>query len=263
MFAGLFLVLAAAVAVVIVLTSGSSSTPKGEPFAATADPVPTNQVTGNGNATVHLNGDQVTVNLDTNGLLNGSPHAMHIHAGGKGICPPASAARLHNGHLSISTTNGIAFYGPPQVSLTSHGDTSPKSIVDFSRYPSVGDIRYTRTFTIPAGVAAAIRAGNAVIVVHGIDYNHNGIYDDVLDRSELNKNLPGEATAPALCGPLVASKSADAGTAGTSYTVDLHRYVASIVQVGNSFELVCHLVGVDTGALADPRSVSAAGVAPA
>jgi serine/threonine protein kinase len=263
MFAGLFLVLAAAVAAVIVLTSGGSSTPKGEPFAATADPVPTNQVTGNGSATVRLNGDQVTVNLDTNGLLNGSPHAMHIHAGGKGICPPASAARLHNGHLSISTTNGIAFYGPPQVSLTSHGDTSSKSIVDFSRYPSVGDIRYTRTFAIPPGVAAAIRAGNAVIVVHGIDYNHNGIYDDVLDRSELNKNLPAEATAPALCGPLVASKSADAGTAGTSYTVDLHRYVASIVQVGNSFELVCHLVGVDTGALADPRSVSATGVAPA
>ena len=263
MFAGLFLVLAAAVAAVIVLASGGSSTPKGEPFAATADPVPTNQVTGNGSATVHLNGDQVTVNLDTNGLLNGSPHAMHIHAGGKGICPPASSARLHNGHLSISTTDGISFYGPPQVSLTSHGDTSRKSIVDFSRYPSVGDIRYTRTFAIPPGVAAAIRSGNAVIVVHGIDYNHNGIYDDVLDRSELNHNLPGEATAPALCGPLVATKTADAGTAGTSYTVHLHRYVASIVQVGNSFELVCHLVGVDANALADPRSVSATGVAPA
>ena len=70
---------------------------------------------------------------------------MHIHAGGQGICPPASAARLHNGHLSISTTNGIKFYGPPEVSLTSHGDTSPKSIVDFSRYPTVGNIRYTRT----------------------------------------------------------------------------------------------------------------------
>ncbi len=263
MFAGLVLVLAAAVAAVIVLTSGGSSTPKGEPFAATADPVPTNQVTGHGSATVHLNGDQVTVNLDTTGLLNGSPHAMHIHAGGKGICPPASSARLHNGHLSISTTDGISFYGPPQVSLTSHGDTSPKSIVDFSRYPSVGDIRYTRTFAIPPGVAAAIRDGNAVIVVHGIDYNHNGIYDDVLDRSELNHNLPGEATAPALCGPLVATKTADAGTAGTSYTVNLHRYVASIVQVGNGFELVCHLVGVDANALADPRSVSTTGVAPA
>ena len=72
----------------------------------------------------------------------------------------------------------------------------------------MGDIRYTRTFTFPPGVAGAIRAGNAVIVVHGIDYNGNGIYDDVLDRSELNHNLPGEATAPALCGPLVATQTA-------------------------------------------------------
>ena len=61
---------------------------------------------------------------------------MHIHAGGKGICPPASAARLHNGHLSISTSNGIRFYGPPEVALTTSGDTSRKSIVDFSRFPT-------------------------------------------------------------------------------------------------------------------------------
>ena len=38
---------------------------------------------------------------------------MHIHAGAKGECPPASAARPHNGHLTISTTDGINYYGPP------------------------------------------------------------------------------------------------------------------------------------------------------
>ena len=69
--------------------------------------------------TVNLNGDQATVTVTTKGLLNGAPHAMHIHAGGRGECPPASAARRHNGHLSISTTDGIKFYGPPEVSLTS------------------------------------------------------------------------------------------------------------------------------------------------
>ena len=115
---------------------------------------------------------------------------MHIHAGGKGVCPPASAARLHNGHLSISTTDGIKFYGPPQVSLTSTGDTSPKSIVDFSRYPTIGNIRYTRTDHDPAGRRRTRSApATPVIVVHGIDYNHNGIYDNVLDRSELNNSL--------------------------------------------------------------------------
>jgi len=53
-----------------------------------------------------LNGDVATVSVATASLLNGAPHAMHIHAGGLGVCPPASAATLHNGHLSISTTDG-------------------------------------------------------------------------------------------------------------------------------------------------------------
>ena len=76
---------------------------------------------------------------------------MHIHAGGQGICPPASAARLHNGHLSISTTDGIKFYGKPQASLTLRGDTSANSIIDFSRYPTSGNIAYKRTFQVPPG----------------------------------------------------------------------------------------------------------------
>ena len=250
----------AAVVVVIVVSSSGSSTPSGTPFAAAAQPVPTNRVTGSGTATVRLNGNVVSVTLDTNGLLNGAAHAMHIHAGGQGVCPPASAARLHNGHLSISTTDGIKFYGPPQVSLTSHGDTSPKSIVDFTRYPTTGNIRYTRQFTVPPGVAAAIRAGNAVIVVHGIDYNGNGVYDDVLDRSELNPSLPGEATAPALCGSLVATKNADVtgagGAAGTTYAVALHRFVAQAATAESAFALLCHALGINPATLEDPRATA-------
>ena len=65
-----------------------------------------------------------------------------------------------------------------------------------------------------------------MIVVHGIDYNANGIYDNVLDRSELNSALPGEATAPALCGPLASGQTATttAGTGGGVYTASLHVY---------------------------------------
>jgi hypothetical protein len=173
---------------------------------------------------------------------------MHIHAGGKGVCPPASAARLHNGHAAISTSNGIAFYGPPQVALTSSGDTSRKSIVDFPRYPTTGEISYTRKITVPAGVAAAIRANNAIVVVHGIDYNHNGIYDNVLDRSELNRSLPGEATAPALCGHLVAQRTTTAGPGGssaTTYAVVLRPAVALAATPGEDrFALLCHLLGI-------------------
>ncbi len=186
----------------------------GVPFKTGLKPVPTNHVTGSGNTAISLSGDVATVTIDTNGLLNGQPHAMHIHAGGQGICPPASAARPHNGHLSISTSNGIRFYGPPEVALTTSGDTSRKSIIDFSRFPTAGDIRYKRTITLPAGIAGAIRAGNAVIIVHGIDYNGNGIYDNVLDRSDLKRSLPGESTAPALCGTLVKTKTASTTVPG-------------------------------------------------
>ena len=138
------------------------------------------------------------------------------------------------------------------MSLTTTGDTSVRSIVDFSRYPTVGDIRYTRAVTVPAGVAAAIRAGDAVIVVHGIDYDHNGIYDNILDRSELNSSLPGEATAPALCGRLVPTKSASV-SGGTTYAVKFHRTVVAAVAWGSNFALLCHLIGVDTTALSDSR----------
>ncbi len=204
---------------------GGKSKPAGKPFVASTAPVPTNRVKGSGTGTVNLDGNKATVTVTTKGLLNGAPHAMHIHAGGRGECPPASAARLHNGHRSISTTDGIKFYGPPQVALTSTGDTSPKSIIDFSRYPHVGDIDYTRTITIPQGDADAIRAGNAAVIVHGIDYNHNGFYDNVLDRSELNNSLPGEATAPALCGRLVPSQTASAVTRGGSIKTTTYAFV--------------------------------------
>jgi predicted Ser/Thr protein kinase len=243
----LLLLAGGAVAGLLALSSaGSSSAWGGARFVAAPRPVPANRVTGTGSATVQLRGNAITVSLDTNGLLNGSPHAMHIHAGGRGICPTASAAHLHNGHPSISTTDGIKFYGPPVTALTLRGDTSPRSIVDFSRYPTVGGIRYTRTFTVPQAIANAIRADNAVIIVHGIDFNGNGIYDNVLDRSELNNQLPGEATAPALCGPLSGAQRANAGTSGPSgstvYTASLHPYVPSGIAGWAGFSLLCHIV---------------------
>jgi hypothetical protein len=148
------------------------------------------------------------------------------------------------------------------VALTTRGDTSGRSIIAFPRYPRVGDIRYTRKITVPPGVAAAIRAGNAVVIVHGIDYNHNGFYDYVLDRSDLNPTLPGEATAPALCGRLLAATTADAAgpgrTVAGTYTANLHRFVALAVTPGSGFPgtgfaLLCHLLGVDAAALSDRR----------
>jgi hypothetical protein len=120
-----------------------------------------------------------------------------------------------------------------------------KSIIDFARYPNIGDIRYTRSITLPVGVADAIRNGDAVIVVHGIDYNGNGIYDNVLDRSELKNSLPGEATAPALCGPLFNAQTASTGSGTTVYTASLGVYPESTDPADRArLALLCRLDGL-------------------
>jgi hypothetical protein len=227
-------IVGAGIAAVALGGSGSSSSPTptrivGQRVSSNLGPVPTNRVNGSGDAVMRLNGRSLKISIDTKGLLNGAPHALHIHAGGRGICPPASAASPHNGHLSIATHAGVPFYGPAVEALTTRGDTTLKSLVAFNRYPTTTDVRYRRTITVTPIVASYIRKNNAVLIAHGIDYNHNGVYDGVLERSDLDRSLTGESTAPALCGPLVAAKkAADKGTktaqsnaGGTVYTVAL------------------------------------------
>jgi hypothetical protein len=224
-------VVVAAVAIALVTMSGSS-TPRGQLSQSALAEVPSNHVTGSGEATVRLAGDRAAITVTTSGLDNGAElvHLVHIHAGGKGQCPPASAARRHNNHLAISTTDGINYYGPPVQALTTHGDTSVASILAFHRFLSGGNLRYTRTIAVPAKVAAQIRAGDAVIVVHGTDYDGSGIYSGVLDASELSKSVPATATAPALCGRLVSAQNAATGLHSASRS---SRYTASLV--GNRF----------------------------
>jgi hypothetical protein len=114
------------------------------------------------------------------------------------------------------------------TSLTQWGSTSgavPNNI-DLNRYSARGNIRYKRTITVSKLVADLIRDRDAVIVVHGIDYNYNHIYDfAALGVSDLDKSLPGEATAPALCGPLRPVETS-AATAESTPT-----YVASLTPV--------------------------------
>lgn len=225
-------ILSCAAALVILLSSRSSTTAPGTTATSSAhqqpearagqrisgalSPVPTNRVTGTGNALVRLTGNRATFSLTTNDLVNGPPHALHLHAGGRGQCPPERVAKLHNGNLSIATKSGVPFYGHAMTALTTTGSTDPAtSLLAFKRYPLTGNIRYSRTIDVGPVVASYLRENNAVVVVHGIDYNHNGIYDGSLDRSDLNRTLPGEATAPALCGVLTAQR-----TSGSSGTTD-------------------------------------------
>jgi hypothetical protein len=252
---------AAVVAAILLSTSSESPSPTtaasseaaGERATTDLGPVPYSKVQGVGKAIVQLDGDVATVSVNTDGLLN-APHAMHFHAGTRGECPPPAAAHSHGGHLAIATSDGVPWYGPPVTALTLRGDTTPKSILAFKRFPSVGSIEYHRRFPLRPVVASYIRHKNAVVIVHGIDYNRNGIYDfSALDRSELKRSLPAETTAPALCGPLVPAgkKTGQVRGGPRLYAASLHLVdTSSPHNPGGAYRLLCPLVG----AIGDPRA---------
>lgn len=157
-----------------------------------------------GTATVEVTGNKLDVNFTATGLLAGSPHAAHIHFGeqARHECPPQSAAGTDD-HLT--TGEGLPFYGPVVVSFTTSGDTSPASVLAIDRYSTApnGTIVYAReNIKTQRSVAKAIEVGKGVVVIHGVDYNHNGVYDFVAGNSDLDPRLPAEATDLAACGVL-------------------------------------------------------------
>jgi hypothetical protein len=78
-------------------------------------------------------------------------------------------------------------------------------VLAVNRFPTAprGHIHYDRHIKTGKRVAAGIRRGDAVVVVHGVDYNGNGKYDfRGGGKSDLDPALPAEATDPAICGVL-------------------------------------------------------------
>jgi hypothetical protein len=170
-------------------------------------PVALNGVNGSGTAMVTVKGNVISVTMAATGLLADSPHAAHIHFGAdaRHECPAATDDTNKDGHLS--TSEGAPAYGPVVVSLTKTGDTSPASTLAIDRYDTApgGKLSYQRgDVTVAPAVAAAILAGQAVVVIHGVDYNADGKYDGAA-VSDLDPKLPAEATDPALCGALKAA----------------------------------------------------------
>ncbi|EWS81824.1 hypothetical protein BF93_15060 [Brachybacterium phenoliresistens] len=156
-----------------------------------------------GTAWVAVDGNEVSVTLETAGLLDGAPHAQHIHVGGKNQCPdPDKQGNGADGALQVSDAHED--YGDIVSSLTTDGDTSPDSGLAVERFP-VGSGTYERTFEVSDQVAADIVDGKGVVVVHGVDHDGSGTYDGDV-ASDLDPNLPSEATDPAACGELVASQ---------------------------------------------------------
>ncbi|WP_222595807.1 superoxide dismutase family protein [Cellulomonas aerilata] len=174
-----------------------------------------------GKATVVVRGDEILrVRVRAEGLTPDAPHAQHIHYGQQALneCPGVAQDLDADGRLT--TVEGIPAYGPVAVSLTTTGDTSPASVLAVPRYPFAekGRINYRRThvpFSDVAGagagggtasaaqVADAVRRGEGVVVVHGVDYDGDGTYSFSRGgASELDPSLPAEATDPAICGLL-------------------------------------------------------------
>lgn len=161
-----------------------------------------------GTATVTVSGNKLTVKMAAQGLLPDQPHAAHIHfaAAARHECPIASDDT--NGDGNINTTEGAPAYGDVVVSLTKTGDTSPDSVLAVDRFDTApgGKISYERgSIQVNDEVAQAVADGEAVVVIHGVDYNDNGKYDGKT-KSDLDPKLPTEATDPAICGVLAISQ---------------------------------------------------------
>lgn len=142
------------------------------------------------------------VHVHARRLAPGLPHAQHIHFGeqARNECPVAADAGADH---RLTTTDGAPAYGPVVTSLTTRGDTSPDSVLAVDRFPAERRLAYERRITFDSGtVARAVRNGKGVVVIHGVDYNGNGEYDFEAGASELDPDLPAEATDPAVCGVL-------------------------------------------------------------
>lgn len=158
-----------------------------------------------GRAGVRSRGRHIHVQVRARRLAPDLPHAQHIHFGARARHECPTVADDRNGDFRLNTTDGAPAYGPIRVSLTTRGDTSKRSGLAVNRFPtaSEGTVDYFRETRTSRKVARGIRRGEAVVVIHGVDYNDNGRYDfRSAGRSELDRSLPAEATDPATCGVL-------------------------------------------------------------
>jgi hypothetical protein len=172
-----------------------------------------------GTASITANDDgSLTVVIHGTGFVPGVPHAQHIHGsfGGRHYrCP--SMQDDTNGDGVLTNEEGAGEYGTMYLSLTTRGDTSPKSGLAMARMPvadASGRIDYRRRIPASQVPAVLVRHLSEVhIVQHGIDANHNDRYDkNALGVSTFATNMgapgvPEEATDPASCGVLTGAKA--------------------------------------------------------
>lgn len=214
--------------------SASAATPSdSSTYQATLAPVALNTPDGaaSGHVTVTIKGDQATVTEEVSGLADklptdtktldalgipaafagaAFPHVQHIHIDGMGQCPAASADA--NGDGVISTAEGHMAYGMVGTTLSTKGTTDASAFGDVTVAPGGGSYTYSRTFTMNKDTLASVKAGTAVVVVHGLN-PATAPKASLSTPNSLDLTLPGAdkkvaliATAPALCGALQVSQ---------------------------------------------------------
>lgn len=220
---------------------------------ANLQPVALNGVSASGTAMVQVTGTTIDVTMQASGLLADNPHAAHIHFGAdaRHECPTAADDADNTG--TINTTDGGPAYGPVVVSLTTSGDTSPDSTLAIDRFNTApgGELTYQRgSIEVAPELATAVAAGQAVVVIHGVDYNNDGKYDGKA-KSDLDPSLPTEATDPAICGVLMAAPAGGAATGLGGATSDSD---TGLLALGGGLMLLAAGSGVATARKARARS---------
>ncbi|GAA2586212.1 hypothetical protein ACWCO0_04875 [Streptomyces tubercidicus] len=159
-----------------------------------------------GTAMLSLQGNNLTVKIESTGLVPGQPSAQHLHGSTDGHdfhCPDASDDT--NGDGVLNNTEATVDYGDINISLTTKGPTDMKSGLAVDRMPvanAQGKLSYERTIPVSQDVVEHIK--DLHIVQHGIDRNDNKKYDfEGAGKSELDPKLPQEATAPTNCGEVL------------------------------------------------------------
>ncbi len=176
---------------------------------------PINDPNASGEAFVDVQGNKITVTMAATGLVPDQPHAAHIHFGAdaRHECPTFRMDDTNPRNGRLATLEGVPAYGPVAVSLTEFGATDPGAALAIDRFDTApgGELTYQRgSIKVSRAVSLAIQTGQAVVVVHGVQYNHTHEYD-AGGPSDLNPSLPAEATDPAICGVLEVTSSRGGG----------------------------------------------------
>jgi hypothetical protein len=199
----------AAVAPLLGLVGAASAGPAPGTYIASLTPVPLNGASAHragGQLRLTLRGTTAEISVDVHGLGatylgKPYPHPQHIHGLARGMCPTAEADTNHD--KVISDVEAVAVYGLVLTTLSATGDTSPVTGTDTTTAPTGSAFHYTRTIPLDPDTRQALANNTAVIVVTGLDLATAAPAAGT-ESSVLVPALPLGATAPALCGKLVA-----------------------------------------------------------